>query len=360
MANDKQVIVITGSSGRIGTRIIERLGENYQSIGLDFVGITAPVPTMEFVFVDLSSDHSVDTAFKRIKYAYGNKIASVIHLAAYYSFSGEHLENYDKITVQGTQRLLRNLKDFEVDQFLFTSTMLVHKPTEPGKKITEDSPLEGNWAYPESKIRTEKVIREEHGNIPYVILRIAGCYDDECNCIPISQHMQRIYEKQLASYLFPGDTSHGVCYIHFDDLVDMIMLLVERRKDVPKDLVLLCAEEDYLSYDELQKEFGTLIHDKPWHTIHIPKSVAKIGAWVQDKTPFMPPAFIKPWMIDLADEHYEVSMEKARQVLGWSPKRTLRKTLPLLVDNLKADPIKWYKRHNIPLSAYVKRHAKEQ
>lgn len=361
MATDKQVVVVTGSSGRVGTRVIERLGDEFQPVGLDFIGMTSNLPAMEFVYVDLSSDYSVECAFNRIRHVYGNKIASIVHLAAYYSFEGKHLELYDAITVNGTRRLLREAKKFEVEQFIFTSTMLVHEPTERGVIQNEDSPIRGKWHYPASKVRTEKVIREEHGDIPYVIVRIAGCYDDECNCVPISQHMVRIYEKQLASLVFPGKSSNGVPYTHFEDLSDMLLELLHKRKEIPKELVLLCCEEDSITYRELQTELGKLIHGKDkWPMIWIPKPIAKLGAWVQNHTPFMPKPFIKPWMVDLADDNYQFSLDRAREVLGWAPKHSLRKTLPTLVENMKADPIAWYKRHKIPLSHYVKKHSKEK
>lgn len=360
MATEKQVIVVTGSSGRVGSRIIEHLEEAYQPVGLDFLATTSPTPRMEFVYVDLSSDQSVKSAFDRIRLVYGNRITSIVHLAAFYSFEGTHLELYDAITVEGTRRVLREAKKFEVEQFIFTSTMLVHEPSERGVIQNEDSPIKGKWHYPASKVRTEKVIHEEHGGIPYVILRIAGCYDDECNCIPISQHMVRIYEKQLASYVFPGDSSHGVPYTHFDDLTQMVLLLIQKRHEIPKDLTLLCCEEDSITYRELQTEFGRLLHGvNKWPMIWVPKWLAKAGAAVQNMTPGMKP-FIKPWMVDLADDNYEFSMDKSRKVLGWEPKHSLRKTLPKLVDNLKADPIAWYKRHKIPLSHYVKKHAKRK
>lgn len=361
MATDKQVVVVTGSSGRIGTRIIHGLNESYQPVGQDFIGITIDKPSYEFVYVDLSSDHSVECAFNRIRYAYGNRIASIVHLAAFYSFEGTHLELYDAITVNGTRRLLREAKKFEVEQFIFTSTMLVHEPTKRGVIQNEDSPIRGKWHYPASKVRTEKVIREESGQIPYVIIRIAGCYDEECNCVPISQHIARIYEKQFAGYLFPGNVNNGVPYTHFDDLNDMIFLLMEKRKELPRELTFLCCEEDSISYRDLQTAFGKLLHNKEhWPMIWVPKWFAKFGAWVQNKIPFMPKPFIKPWMVDLADDNYEFTMEKARKILGFSPKRSLRQTLPLMVANLKADPIAWYKRHKIPISKTVKKHAKEK
>jgi UDP-glucose 4-epimerase len=359
MESEKQVIVITGSSGRIGSRIVQRLNDTFQPIGLDFIGITMQKPSFEFIYVDLASDRSVQCAFERIGYAYGKKIASIIHLAAFYSFEGTHLELYDAITVNGTRRLLREAKRFEVEQFVFTSTMLVHEPTRRGVVQNEDSPIRGKWHYPASKVKTEKVIREESEGIPYVIIRIAGCYDEECNCVPISQHMSRIYEKQMASYLFPGKVNNGVPYTHFEDLTDMILLLIEKRKELPKEVTLLCCEEDSISYRDLQTAFGKLIHNKDrWPMIWVPKWFAKFGAWVQNTFSFGAKPFIKPWMVDLADDNYEFTMEKARKVLGWSPKRSLRQTLPTLVANLKANPIAWYKRHKIPLSNYVKKHGK--
>ncbi len=361
MATEKQVVIVTGSSGRIGTRVIERLNEAYQPIGMDFIGITSKRPEMEFIYVDLASDASVEAAFNRVRYAYGGKIACIIHLAAFYSFEGKNLELYDAITVNGTRRILREAKKFEVEQFIFTSTMLVHEPTKRGVVQNEDSPIRGKWHYPASKVRTEKVIREEHENIPYVILRIAGCYDEQCNCVPISQHIARVYEKQLAGYLFPGNVHNGVPYTHFEDFVDMVLLLLEKRKELPKELTFLCCEEDSVSYRDLQTAFGKLILGKDsYPMIWIPKWFAKFGAWAQGLIPWGPPPFILPWMIDLADDNYEFTMEKSRKILGWSPKRSLRKTLPLMVNNLKEDPVAWYKRHKIPMPNHLKKRFKSK
>lgn len=360
MGTEKKVVVITGSSGRIGRHIIEHLGKEYQPVGLDFVGTTIDDPNFEFVYVDLGSDKSVECAFNRIRAVYGNKIASIIHLAAFYSFEGTNLELYDAITVNGTRRLLDQAKKFEVEQFIFTSTMLVHEPTKRGVIQNEDSPIKGKWHYPESKVKTEELIKKEHGNIPYVILRIAGCYEEVCNCVPLSQHMSRIYEKQLASAVFPGNSDNGVPYTHFADLTDLVLLLIEKRREIPKDLVLLCCETDSISYRDLQTEFGQLIHGvKKWPMIPVPKWFAKFGAWVQNHTPFMPKPFIKPWMVDLADDNYEFTMEKARRVLNWSPKRSLRQILPQMVENMKADPIAWYKRHKIPVPNALKKKGKK-
>jgi nucleoside-diphosphate-sugar epimerase len=111
---------------------------------------------------------------ERVRYAYGNHIASVIHLAAYYDFSGEPSPLYEQITVRGTERLLRAVKSFDVEQFVFSSSMLVHAPCEPGERITEDSPLLPKWDYPKSKVETEHLLREQHGDDRSRAARTAG------------------------------------------------------------------------------------------------------------------------------------------------------------------------------------------
>lgn len=50
---------------------------------------------------------------------------SVVHLAAYYDVSGEP----NQIRVQGTRRLIEAFQGFDVEQLIFASTMLVHRPT---------------------------------------------------------------------------------------------------------------------------------------------------------------------------------------------------------------------------------------
>ena len=177
-SQNKNVVVVTGSSGLIGCALCKALAKSYQVIGFDRDGYPYPPPEAECVCVDLSSDASVHRAFERVRYAYGHRIASVIHLAAYYSFSGEPSPFYEQITVRGTKRMLRELQNFEVEQFVFSSTELVHAATVPGKPIDEDSPLDPNWDYPKSKVATEKLIHEKRGQIPVVILRIAGVYTD--------------------------------------------------------------------------------------------------------------------------------------------------------------------------------------
>lgn len=351
----KDVIIVTGSCGRIGTQVVQKLGEKHTILGFELLKAIYASKREELIPVDISSDESVSQAFTHIKHFYGNRIKSVIHLAAYYSFSEKHSDKYDKITVKGTERLLKELQNFEVEQFLFTSTMLVHAPTKPGVPITENSPVAPSWDYPLSKVHTEKLIHDKRGKIPTVILRVAGVYDDACHSIPISHQIQRIYENQLESRLFSGNINHGSSFVHMDDLVDAICIAVEKRKELPPELTLLIGEPTTLSYDCMQRSISCLLHNKEFETYCVPKWFAKLGAFVKCLVAFKHKPFIRPWMIDFADDHYELDISLAKKVLGWNPKHSLKETLPIMTESLKKDPIHWYKANQLYTSKHLRR-----
>jgi len=344
MKNKTEVVIVTGSSGMIGSTLIHKLAEKYHVVGFDQDGYPFPPIEAECVCVDLTSDDRMDFAFKRVRYAYGNKIAAVVHLAAYYDFLGEPSDLYDKVTVKGTERLLKFLQDFEVEQFIFSSSMLVYKPSSPGVLITEDSPLEPKWDYPKSKVTTEKVMHEKRGEIPVVMMRIAGVYSEDGSSIPITNQVQRIYEKQIAARLYPANTAHGNTYVHRDDVIDAMALAVDQRKELPKEVIINIGDDETLSYKELQDIISTEIHGEKMPIISIPKWFAKMGAFMQN---LFGKAFIKPWMIDLANDHFEMDSSRAKKLLGWNPKHGLRETLPKMIENLKANPKKFYQENNL-------------
>src|SRR3546814_11172429 len=79
---------------------------------------------------DLGSEDSVRTAVADVRERFGDRIASVIHLAAYYDVSGKSNPLYQEITVDGPKSLIDALQALEVEQLVSASPMLVHRPTE--------------------------------------------------------------------------------------------------------------------------------------------------------------------------------------------------------------------------------------
>jgi nucleoside-diphosphate-sugar epimerase/uncharacterized membrane protein len=280
----------------------------------------------------------------------------VIHLAAYFDFSGEDSPAYRAVNVDGTRNLLEALKTFEVERFIYSSTMLVHAPTVPGRKITEDGPLGPRWVYPQYKVQTESVIEKHAGEIPYTLLRLAGLYDDQ-TCVPTLAHqIARIYERNLQSHLGTGDTSVGQAFLHNDDMLDAFERVVERRNQLPRRHALLIGENRTESYDALQNRIGELLHGaEDWRTIVIPEPVAKAGAWLEEKiAPVIPEdfqkgqtPFIRPFMVELASDHYDLDTSLAEKLLGWRPRHYIYDGLENITTSLKADPAEWYRANHM-------------
>ena len=357
----RDVVLLTGASGFIAAGLIEKLAERYTLVGLDRAGPPDPLAPAIPVDFDLNSDEAVRSALDEVRSRFGSRIASVVHLAAYYDVSGEPNPLYDKITVEGTRRLIDALQSFEVEQFAYASTMLVHRPTDsPDERINEASPIDPAWVYPESKVKTEELLRERHGNIPVVFLRIAGVYEDEGRSPFLAEQIARIYEHRLTSHFYPGMLCAAQSFVHRDDLADAVARLIERRHELPPELPLLIGEPEAPGYAEIQNIVGEQLHGEDWTTLRIPQPLAKAGVVLQNEA-LGDDGFIKPWMVDNSNDHYILDISRAQDLLGWEPKHRLRETLPGMVAALKRDPEAWYKTNklNANLVAWHVKHRPE-
>ena len=356
----KPIVLITGAAGNIGRSLAAALADAYTIVGMDQEGSKADFP---LIAADFTSDKSVAEALTGFRRKFGAKIASVIHLVAFFDFSGEDNPLYRYVNVEGTRRLLRGLQDFKVEQFVYSGTMLVHAPAKPGQPIDETQPLDPRWAYPKSKAAAEEVIRAEHGDIPCVLLHLAGLYDDKTSVPTLANQIARIYERDLQSHLYSGSTLVGQSMVHRDDMLDAFRRVVDRRASLPPETVILIGEERAIGYDALQDELGYLIHgQEEWPTLRVPKPLAAAGAWAQGKLePIVPDAldqgeepFVRPFMVMMADDHYELDITKARELLGWEPRHRLKDELPRMVAALKADPAGWYHANRLSPPAFVR------
>ena len=133
------------------------------------------------------------------------------------------------------------------------------------------------------------------------------------------------------------------------------------RNELPAETRLLLGEPSTMGYEALQNEIGFLIHGETWATETLPKMFAKVGAHLQGQMEIVIPdsidkgekPFIKPFMVDLADDHYELDISNARKLLDWEPKHSLRDALPSIIKELKADPVSWYKRNKLKPPEWV-------
>ena len=358
VSDRRPIVLITGAAGNLGRSLGAALHRDYRIVGFDLSREGADFPIVE---VDFTSDAAVELAFRKFRDAFGPRIASVIHLAAYFDFTGEDNPLYQSVNVDGTRRLVRALQEFEVEQFVYSSTMLVHAPCQPGERIDERQPIAPRWAYPQSKAAAEEAIRAEHKKTPYVILRLAGVYDEHSMVPTLAQQIARIYERDFQSYFYSGSTLVGQAMLHREDMLNAFCRAVDRRNVLPAETEILIGEPDAIGYDALQDELGYLLHGADdWPTLRLPKAIAAAGSWAQGKfEPVIPdmidkgePPFIKPFMVPMADDHYALDIRRARDLLGWEPQRRLKDELPRIVAAFKDDPIGWYEANGVTPPAW--------
>lgn len=351
-ADNRPVVVITGAAGRVGGVLARALADDYRVVGMDQAGKQADVP---LIAVNLTADASVDRALEQLRDGYGARLASVIHLAAFFDFTGEENPLYTTLNVDGTRRLLDRLQRFRVEQFIYSSSMLVERAGAPGEAIDEDRPIEARWAYPRSKAAAEAVVRTHHGTVPYAILRLAGLYDDDTVVATLAQQIARIRERDWESHAYAGSIDTRQSMIHHDDLGRAVRLVVDKRAELPADTVMLLGEPEPPTYAELQDTIGQALHGEDWPTIRVPAPLAAAGAWMQDKLlPHLPQAlggtdkpFIRPFMMASANDSYALDLSRARDLLGWKPRRRLQAMLPTILHHLQRDPQSWYKANKV-------------
>ncbi|KTC84083.1 vitamin K epoxide reductase family protein [Legionella brunensis] len=346
---NKPIVIITGSAGKIGRALTRALKNTYKVIGFDKEKDTCEIPC------DITSENSVVLALKLFKEKYGSKIAAVIHLAAYFDFTGDESPLYKSVNVDGTKNLLMGLQDFEVDRFIYSSTILVHKPCSVGETINEDHLLGPKWVYPKSKAKAEEIIASHHGKIPYLILRLAGLYDD-VTCVPtLANQIARTYERDMKSHLYAGNVKAGQPFIHHEDLIRIFKKALLYRNKLAEEEIILAGEPKTISYEKLQRHITQLIHSESLALYAVPPPIAKAGAWLENQAePLIPDDFdqgeknfVRPFMIDLASDHYALDVSKARKILRWEPKHTIEETLPKMVEALKVDPESWYEENGL-------------
>lgn len=319
-------ILITGCSGFAGIHVTERLSKaGYQLIGLDVKAPKKKIENLFFLQVDLSDSNQLALALAIVKERFGDCITTVLHLVDYESFSKGFQEKYEKVHIQATQNLVEHLKQFRVDQLIVTSTLFVH---EAQNKINEMSPKTQKGEFTSFKLASEEIILKNKGETSIVILRIPDLYNEHHLPRALDYQIRNIREKSPLSYLYPGNQKNGVPYLHVEDLVDLISLLIEKRTSLPKKWIAVIGEEETLSVEELQNTMSGLIHNQPMKVFSVPKQLLLMLLWINNALPFKSFSYTMPWRLELADGLYQIDLQPVNEILPFKPQHSLKNTLP--------------------------------
>ena len=241
-------ILITGSSGFIGSHVADALEENgYQVILFDAIHSKYKTETQEEIIGDILKSDDIEAAMKGCDAVY--HFAGQADIGA----SSNSPRSTIKANIIGTQNVLEAARKYKVNRFLFASTIYVYSEL-------------GSF-YRVSKQACEKIIEEYQSeyNLDYTILRFGSLYGPRANEFNGIRDflIQAIKNKKIVRR---GDGKEIREYIHVKDAARLSVnaldvkfknkhLIITGDQQIKmKDLLLMIKE---IFCGEIEIEFGS-------------------------------------------------------------------------------------------------------
>ena len=217
-------ILVTGSTGFIGARVLMRLVEEGERVKV-FLRTESPVDAMpESVEVVRGSFSDMESLGRAVR-----DVDRIVHLAGVTKALDE--KGYDMGNVMPVRNLLAATRKHnpELKRFLFVSSLTVAGPASEGiQGVKESDPSRPVSAYGRSKLRAEALCMESSNLIPVTIVRPPAVYG------PGDRDVLQVFQ-MLAKGLFVSTSSAATqrfSMIYVDDLVKGILAAARLEKAV--------------------------------------------------------------------------------------------------------------------------------
>lgn len=314
--------LITGGSGFLGINLVRYLlerGHEVRSLDVEAFEYADCVDQVDVVTGDIRDPAVVVPAMQDVDI--------VVHTAAALPlYSPEDIYSTD---VDGTRILLEAARDVSVDRFVMISSTAVygipdHHP------LLETDPLVGVGPYGKAKIAAEKVCLS---------------FREQGMCVPILRPKSFIGPERLGVFALFYDwayTGHGFPMIgsghnryqllDVEDLCSAIYLCSTLPCDVANDTYNIGAEE----FATMREDYQAVL-DRAGHGKRIKGFPAAPMIWTLRLLEILRLSPLYKWVYETASKDSFVSIEKAKDALGWRPNYSNRDALVRNYD--------WYVTH---------------
>jgi len=344
-------MIITGATGFLGSQLVRQLRREYRIIALgrrDPVAARAPIgPGIEWFRVDIADFESLRHVFDRVRELGGARL--LLHMAAYYDFSGEDNPEYHRTNVLGTENLIKLSKPLQLRRFIFASSIAACPFPRPGGVVTEMTPPTANVPYGHSKRAGEELMRRYRDSVPSCIVRPAAVFSDWCEYEPLDVFLRTWCSRRAHARVIAGKGSSAVPYLHVLDLLSFFLRVVEKCDELDPAEVLLASPDGATTHLELYRAATEAWFGKPRRPIHISPDLAAAGVRLRELvgrlTMRMP--FERSWMVDYIDLKLTVDASQTRRRIDWAPNPSLKvlDSLREMTANLRADRREWVLRN---------------
>ena len=344
-------LIITGSSGFIGKRLLDGLKDRYEVVGLARRSQSrcgAPRhDNISWVQTDVGDRESVAAAFRMIRETGGADY--VIHLAAHYDFTGEDHPEYERTNVEGLRHVLDECRNLDLQRFIFTSSVAACRFPAPGTRLDESSPPDGGHVYARSKRLGEEMLAEYRDEVPSAIVRLAAVFSDWCEYTPLHVFIETWLSKAWNSRILGGRGASAIPYLHARELTPFFSRVIRHHQRIASAQVVIGSPNHTVSHLELYRLVHRYAGPDNRTPILMPAPLARVGVWGRDlmgrllgRRPFE-----RPWMVEYIDESLEVDASRSHALLDWQPRARLYmdRRMAFLIEHRKTDPLEWAQRN---------------
>jgi nucleoside-diphosphate-sugar epimerase len=250
-------IMVTGATGRIGSRLIARLLERGHTLHLLIRqpenAVNLKTQGVELIAGDLLIPESYEAKL--------SSVDAIIHLAAF--FRGATPEETQAVNLDGTKTLANSALKAGVKRFIMASTNLVYGPglTEP---FDEQDTLNPKSPYPATKAAAEAALMELHHShgLGLRILRFAFVYGED------DPHL-----KEGLTWFRNWNPQQQIHIVHHADVAQAIILATEtdgidgQIYNVADDEPIAAAEIMQLFDEKFAEDTFSRAIDPAWQQI---------------------------------------------------------------------------------------------
>jgi UDP-glucose 4-epimerase len=235
--NDKRKVMVTGAGGALGRRVIERLKERYDVVGVDFRWRKHVDPDVVHYEVDFEKRKFQDV-FRE------HRFAGVIHLGRIGSAQLNRARRYNS-NVIGTERLLQYAQQYGVRKVVILSSHYVYGADANNPALLDEStPMKAANLTNELVDSVElenlcNIYLYKHPELNITILR-------SCNIVGpgVQNNISKILSSRVAPCLM--GFSPMMQFIHVDDLAEAVVLAYEKDQRG----VYNVAPDDWIAYQD--------------------------------------------------------------------------------------------------------------
>lgn len=305
-------VLVTGATGFVGRRLLERLASlnNFELVAV-VRRLVSELPDQVTILQIVGLE--VDTEWREAFEGCDVVIHSAARVHVMDDKASDPLAEFRRVNVEGTLNIARQAAGAGVSRFIFISSIKVNgERTLPGRPFRADDPPEPTDLYGISKMEAEQGLRAlaAETGMEVVIIRPTLVYGPgvKANFLRIMRWLNKGIPLPL------GAIYNKRSFVALDNLVDLIITCVEHPA-APNQTFLAGDGED-LSTTELLRRMGEAL-GRPARLIPFSAKLLETVAVLAGKRT----------LAQRLCGSLQVDISKAKELLGWKPVMTVDEAL---------------------------------